>query len=84
MLDNLSNSSASREGVANGQNCPLVVGDIRDSACLDSLFTAYKIDSVMHFAGLKAVGESVKQPGEYHENNVRGSLVLFEAMQRAG
>ena len=86
-LDNLSNSSPialERVSQITGENATLVVGDIRDGACLDSLFREHKIDSVMHFAGLKAVGESVSQPGEYHENNVGGSLVLFGAMQRAG
>ena len=87
VLDNLSNSSAislERVSQITGKIAVLVVGDIRDGACLGSLFETYKIDSVMHLAGLKAVGESVSQPGEYHENNVGGSLVLFEAMQRAG
>ena len=87
VLDNLSNSSAislERVSQITGEIATLVVGDIRDSARLDSLFREHKIDSVMHFAGLKAVGESVQQPGAYHENNVGGSLVLFEAMQRAG
>ena len=87
VLDNLSNSSAialERVSQITGEIATLVVGDIRDLACLDSLFKEYEIDSVMHFAGLKAVGESVKKPGEYHENNVGGSLVLFEAMQRSG
>ena len=66
VLDNLSNSSTiafERVSQITGKNATLVVGDIRDGACLDSLFTEHKIDSVMHFAGLKAVGESVQTAG---------------------
>lgn len=61
-----------------------VDGDIRDRALLDRLFAEHDIDAVIHFAGLKAVGESVAKPVEYYDNNVGGTLVLIEAMQDAG
>jgi len=61
-----------------------VEGDIRDRALLDRLFAEHDIDAVIHFAGLKAVGESVAKPMEYYDNNVHGSLVLAEAMRDAG
>jgi len=57
-------------------------GDIRDSNALDKVFTKYQIDSVIHFAGLKAVGESVLKPLEYYDNNVNGALVLLDVMQK--
>ena len=59
-------------------------GDIRDEAFLDSVFSKHDINSVIHFAGLKAVGESVSKPLEYYDNNVNGSLVLVRAMRKAG
>lgn len=58
--------------------------DIRDKISLDNIFTKNKIDAVIHFAGLKAVGESVEKPLEYYDNNVSGSIVLFDCMQRHG
>jgi len=61
-----------------------VQGDIRDRALLDAILTDCAIDLVIHFAGLKAVGESVEKPLEYYDNNVNGTLVLCDAMQRAG
>lgn len=87
VLDNLCNSS--REAVVRvqeitGVELPLVEGDIRDADCLDALFAQYSIDAVMHFAGLKAVGESVEMPLEYYDSNVNGTLVLLAAMERAG
>lgn len=87
ILDNFSNSSArvlERIERISGR-CPLFVeGDIRDRALLDGLFAQYPIKAVIHFAGLKAVGESVEQPLRYYDNNVVGSLCLFEAMAAAG
>lgn len=86
-LDNFSNSSAEalrRVTAITGGDCPLVTTDIRDAAALDALFRDYPIDAVMHFAGLKAVGESVAKPLEYYDNNVNGTLVLLNAMERAG
>ncbi len=58
-------------------------GDIRDEAFLDAIFAEHSISSVIHFAGLKAVGESVQKPLEYYDNNVNGSLVLARSMRKA-
>lgn len=60
------------------------LGDIRDEAFLDSVFSQHDIAAVIHFAGLKAVGESVAKPLEYYDNNVNGSLVLCRCMRKAG
>lgn len=82
-LDNLSNSRAEvmdRLEVITGQNIPLVVGDIRDRAALELTIRDNGIEAVIHFAGLKAVGEAVAQPLTYYDNNVRGTLSLIEAM----
>ncbi|MEG3134561.1 UDP-glucose 4-epimerase GalE [Rouxiella sp. T17] len=87
ILDNLCNSKASvleRITTLTGKTPVLVEGDIRDRALLDKIFNDYAIHSVIHFAGLKAVGESVNKPMEYYDNNVYGSLVLVEAMRAAG
>ncbi|HWI47480.1 MAG TPA: UDP-glucose 4-epimerase GalE [Rummeliibacillus sp.] len=84
-LDNLSNSSVTslqQVEEITGKTFPFVEGDIRDQAMLEHLFTTYQIDGVMHFAGLKAVGESVEDPLLYYENNVQGSIELLKAMQR--
>jgi UDP-glucose 4-epimerase len=83
VLDNLSNSDPevfNRIERITGQRPVFVEGDILDKAILDRVFTDYKIDSVIHFAGLKAVGESVAKPVMYYQNNVAGSLNLFEVM----
>jgi len=61
----------------------LVQGDIRDAAALAALFDAQRFDAVVHFAGLKAVGEAVEQPLRYYQNNVAGSLCLLRAMDAA-
>ncbi len=87
VLDNLCNSSAeslNRVRQLCGKAPHFVQGDIRDRALLDNLFAKCSIDAVLHFAGLKAVGESVTQPLRYYENNVAGSVTLFQAMQAAG
>lgn len=64
---------------------PLFVqGDIRDQALLVELMKQHQIEAVVHFAGLKAVGESVQKPLEYYDNNVNGTLVLVAAMREAG
>jgi UDP-glucose 4-epimerase len=87
VLDNLCNSSAEslrRVEKLAGKAVKLVEGDIRDAALLDSLFADHQIGAVLHFAGLKAVGESVQQPLRYYENNVAGSVTLCQAMARAG
>lgn len=86
ILDNLSNSQASvidRLTTLCGKRPTFIEGDIRDSALLDQIFTQHPIQAVIHFAGLKAVGESVQQPLAYYDNNVRGTLELLAAMQRA-
>jgi UDP-glucose 4-epimerase len=59
-------------------------GDVRDGALLDKIFSTYPVHAVVHFAGLKSVGESVAQPIGYYDCNVQGSLSLVSAMQRAG
>ncbi|WP_150278685.1 UDP-glucose 4-epimerase GalE [Halopseudomonas salina] len=87
VLDNFSNSSPEalrRVEQISGQAVPYVTGDISDAALLDEVFAGHSIDAVIHFAGLKAVGESVAQPMRYYRNNVSGTVVLCEAMQRAG
>ena len=87
VLDNLSN--ARRESLARvaelaGRSCPFVEGDVRDRAALDALFRDHRVDAVIHFAGLKAVGESVEKPLLYWDNNVCGSVTLVQAMAAAG
>ena len=87
VVDNLSNSRRAVNGqVARiaGRAPAFVEADIRDRAALTALFASHSFDAVIHFAGLKAVGESVGQPLRYYDNNVTGSLVLFETMQQAG
>ncbi|WP_407309889.1 UDP-glucose 4-epimerase GalE [Pseudomonas sp. nanlin1] len=87
VLDNLCNSSnESLHRVAQLANkaALFVEGDIRDAALLDSLFAKHPISAVLHFAGLKAVGESVREPLRYYENNVAGTVTLCQAMARAG
>ncbi|MGV1017996.1 MAG: UDP-glucose 4-epimerase GalE [Fluviibacter phosphoraccumulans] len=86
ILDNLCNSKrevVNRIEQITGKRPDLVIGDIRDRATLRSLFANQKIDAVIHFAGLKAVGESVAEPLKYYDNNVSGSVVLFQEMARA-
>lgn len=87
ILDNLCNSKAEvveRIGKITGIRPAMVVGDIRDRGCLRAVFGDYPIDAVIHFAGLKAVGESQREPLPYYDNNVCGSVVLLEEMARAG
>lgn len=86
VLDNLSNSS--RESLVRverltGKMLTFIQGDIRDAACLDALFAEHDVLAVIHFAGLKAVGESVAQPLRYYDCNVTGTLTLLQAMERA-
>jgi UDP-glucose 4-epimerase len=83
VYDNLSN--ASRESIARvekiiGKKIEFVEGDIRDQKKLQQLFKNYTIDSVIHFAGLKAVGESVQEPLRYYDNNVCGTVTLCKVM----
>ncbi|CAM4109701.1 UDP-galactose-4-epimerase [Yersinia intermedia] len=86
ILDNLCNSKSSvlaRIHGLTGYTPKLYKGDIRDRALLDQIFAEHSIHAVIHFAGLKAVGESVSKPLEYYNNNVFGTLVLLEAMRAA-
>lgn len=87
VLDNLCNSKASvlsrMEQICGHKFCFEQV-DIRDRAAIEDVFTRHQFDAVIHFAGLKAVGESVAEPLRYYDNNVVGSLVLFETMQKFG
>ncbi|MDR0950816.1 MAG: UDP-glucose 4-epimerase GalE [Candidatus Ancillula sp.] len=87
ILDNFVNSSdKSLEAIrkVSGKNFDFVKGDVRDSVVLDNIFKAHEIDAVIHFAGLKAVGESVQKPLEYYDNNLISTLHLLEAMKKAG
>ncbi len=87
LFDNLCNSSAKVidriEAIA-GRRPTFVEADVRDRAALDRAFREHDIDAVVHFAGLKAVGESVADPLRYYANNVEGTLVLVDAMRRRG
>ncbi len=87
LLDNLSNSDEKVVGrltQITGKEFPFYRADIRDREALESIFSKEDIDCVIHFAGLKAVGESVRLPWEYYENNINGSLVLTDVMRKHG
>lgn len=87
VVDNLSNSkyeAVRRAGELAGRMPEFYEADLTDRAALDRIFAAHRIDAVIHFAGLKAVGESVREPLRYYRNNIAGTLVLCEAMQAAG
>ena len=84
VIDNLANSSREslrRVEQITGHEIPFIEADVRDQSVLDDIFTTYSIDSVIHFAGLKAVGESVAKPLEYYDNNLVSTLALLEAMR---
>ena len=86
IVDNLCNSSAKvldRIEALAGKHFSFIQADVRDSAALDRIFAEHRIDGVIHFAGLKAVGESVAQPLRYFDNNVGSTLALLQAMDRA-
>ena len=86
VLDNLCNSSAeslNRVEKLTQKSLTFVEGDIRNSQLLDQVFQQNSIDAVIHFAGLKAVGESQQIPLDYFDNNIAGSISLVQAMQRA-
>ena len=86
-LDNLTNSKRSvidRVQAIAGRNLTFVEGDVRDQPLLENLLSAHNAHAVIHFAGLKAVGESVRAPLSYYDDNVHGSLVLFKAMAARG
>lgn len=87
VIDNLCNSKESvleRVATITGTTISFIRADLRDRATLDKTFATHRFDAVMHFAGLKAVGESVAEPLRYYENNVEGSLALFQAMAKHG
>ncbi|WP_286831825.1 UDP-glucose 4-epimerase GalE [Acinetobacter sp. UBA3132] len=87
VLDNLSNSSKeslNRVEALASKSLDFIQGDILDQNILNQIFSTYQIDAVIHFAGLKAVGESQQIPLTYFENNISGSISLVQAMQRAG
>ena len=84
VVDNLSNSSEEslrRVQSITGQSLEFVNADIADKVTMQTVFAGHNVDAVMHFAGLKAVGESVAEPLRYYQNNIVGSLNLFEVMQ---
>ena len=86
ILDNFSNSSVeslARVQALAAKKLDFVEGDILDQQILDQIFKSHSIDAVIHFAGLKAVGESQKEPLKYFENNISGSISLVKAMERA-
>ena len=83
VADNLSNSSQEsllRVAKIAGKTFPFIQADIRDKVAMRTIFKAHAITAVIHFAGLKAVGESAEKPQLYYDNNVIGSLNLFEVM----
>ena len=87
VIDNLCNSShkaLDRVQELTGKSMTFYEGDVRDEALLQKIFDNHSIDCVIHFAGLKAVGESVAKPWEYYDNNLNSTLVLTKVMKRAG
>ncbi|MBQ2800087.1 MAG: UDP-glucose 4-epimerase GalE [Lachnospiraceae bacterium] len=87
VLDNLSNSSEKsleRVEKITGKKVTFYKADILDKDALNKIFDAEKIDAVIHFAGLKAVGESVQKPLEYYQNNISGTLILTDVMRNHG
>lgn len=87
VYDNLSNSkpeSLKRIQEITGKPVEFIKGDLLDRKLLEEVFSRYTIESVIHFAGLKAVGESVAVPLRYYSNNIAGTLVLLEVMQKTG
>ena len=87
VLDNLSNSSPKsldRVKAITGKDVTFYEGDIRDRGILQKIFDNESIDSCIHFAGLKAVGESVEKPWEYYDNNITGTLTLVDEMRKHG
>lgn len=87
VVDNFSNSSPKsikRVEQITDKKVMLYEGDVRDYALMNTIFSENKIDWVIHFAGLKAVGESCEKPVEYYNNNLYGTLVLVETMKKFG
>jgi UDP-glucose 4-epimerase len=84
LYDNLSNSSyaqVEKLALIVGRHVPFVKGDVRDTDLLATTLASHRIDAVIHFAGLKAVGESVENPVVYYSTNVQGTISLIQAMQ---
>ena len=87
VIDNLCNSnpkSLDRVREITGKDLVFIQGDVRDEALLKKIFADYDISCVIHFAGLKAVGESVAKPWEYYDNNLNSTLVLTKVMKEVG
>jgi UDP-glucose 4-epimerase len=87
VLDNLSNSSAKsleRVKQITGKDVPFYQADIRDRIALTEIFQAEQPECVIHFAGLKAVGESTVKPWEYYDNNITGTLTMVDVMRQNG
>ena len=87
IIDNLCNSSVAvlaRIEQITGRRPAFVEADTRDRAALDRIFREHAFDAVVHFAGLKSVGESVAEPLRYYENNVFGTMTLIDAMRQRG
>ena len=87
VIDNLCNSNAKsleRVQTLTGKSLKFYQGDVRDEALLKTIFAENDISCVIHFAGLKAVGESVAKPWEYYDNNLNSTLVLTKVMKEAG
>ncbi len=87
VVDNLCNASAEslrRVEQLAGKEITFYRGDVRDEALMERIFREQEIECVIHFAGLKAVGESVAQPWRYYDNNLNATLVLTKVMERAG
>ena len=87
VMDNLANASEKvlgRVEAITGKKVPFYKTDIRDRKGLEEIFDKEQIDSVIHFAGLKAVGESVQKPWEYYDNNISGTLTLVDVMRQHG
>ena len=85
VVDNLTNSSEKsldRVEKITGKPVKFYKADILDREALEQVFTKEKIDSCIHFAGLKAVGESVQKPWEYYQNNIAGTLTLVDVMRK--
>ena len=87
VIDNLRNSnseSLNRVKMITGREVPFYEGDVRNEELLDTIFSQHDISCVIHFAGLKAVGESVAMPLEYYENNLCSTMTLCRVMGKHG
>jgi len=87
VVDNLSNSceeAVRRVEKITEKSLVFIEADVRDEAAMEAVFTEHKIDAVINFAGLKAVGESVRMPLEYYDNNIQGTIVLCRVMRKFG